>query len=77
MYIKSGPVPRIECPDAFLFADSEESVEHPSVAHLCVLGLTLDLEACLCQVNGKSPCGKTTSMKIPDLPTGTAHTNTK
>lgn len=53
--IKSGPIPRVECPDALLLADPEESVEHPSVAHLCVLRLTLDLEARLRQVNGKRP----------------------
>lgn len=76
--IKPGPIPGVECPDALLLADPEESVEHPSVAHLCVLGLTLDLEARLRQVNGKRPCGKTTAVrKIPDLLTGTASTNTK
>lgn len=41
--IKSGPIPGVERPDALLLSDPEESVEHPSVAHLCVLGLTLDL----------------------------------
>lgn len=56
--IKSGPIPGVERPDALLLADPEESVEHPSVSHLCVLGLTLDLEARLGQVNGKSPCGE-------------------
>lgn len=55
---KSCPIPRVERPDALLLADPEESMEHPSVAHLCVLGLTLDLEARLRQVNGKRPCGK-------------------
>lgn len=77
--IKSDPIPRVERPDALLLADPEESVEHSSVSHLCVLGLTLDLKARLREVNGKRPCGgETTAVrKIPDLLTGTANTNTK
>lgn len=59
--IKPGPIPGVERPDALLLADPEESVEHPSVSHLCVLGLTLDLEARLRQVNGKRPCGGETT----------------
>lgn len=75
--IKCGPVPGVERPDALLLADPEESVEHPSVAHLCVLGLTLDLQACLRQVDGERPCGQTSAVReIPDLLTGTADTNT-
>lgn len=40
---QGGRNPRVECPDALLLANSEEGVEHASVAHLCILGLTLDL----------------------------------
>lgn len=60
---KSGPIPRVQRPDALLLADPEERVEHPPVAHLRVLGLTLDLETRLGQVNGKRPCGNTTALK--------------
>lgn len=46
-------VPGVERPDALLLADPEEGVEHASVAHLRVLGLTLDLQPSLRQVDGK------------------------
>lgn len=40
---QSHVIPRVERPDALLLADPEQSVEHAPVAHLRVLGLTLDL----------------------------------
>lgn len=61
--IKCGSVPRVERPDALLLADPKERVEHPSVAHLRVLGLTLDLQARLRQVDGKRACGKTPAVR--------------
>jgi len=36
-------IPRVECPDTLLLSNLEEGMEHAPVAHLCVLGLTLDL----------------------------------
>ncbi len=48
-------IPRVERPDALLLADPEEGVKHASVAHLRVLGLTLDLQPGLSEVNGKCP----------------------
>ena len=50
-----GSIPRIQRFNSLLFADLEEGVEHASVAHLCVLGLTLDLQPGLSQVDGKCP----------------------
>lgn len=60
------PVPGVESPDALLLADPEERVEHAPVAHLCVLGLTLDLEAGLRQVDGKRPCRKSQGSNRPN-----------
>lgn len=50
-------VPRVQRSDALLFADPEQSVEHASVAHLCVLRLTLHLQPGLGQINRKCSCG--------------------
>lgn len=47
--------PRVECSDALLLANPEEGMEHASVAHLCVLGLTLYLQPGLGQINGECP----------------------
>lgn len=49
-------VPRVKRSDALLFANPEQSVEHASVAHLCVLRLTLHLQPGLGQINRKCPC---------------------
>lgn len=54
---KAHFIPRVERPDALLLADPEQSVEHAPVAYLRVLGLTLDLQPGLSQVDGKRPCG--------------------
>lgn len=52
---ETGSVPGVKRPDPLLLADPEEGVEHPPVTHLRVLGLTLDLQPRLGQVDGKRP----------------------
>lgn len=62
-------LPRVECPDALLLANPEEGMEHASVSHLHILGLTLHLKAGLSQVDGKRPCGSVqlTSNQVADM----------
>lgn len=48
-------VPRVERSDPLLPADPQESVEHAPVADLRVLGLTLDLQPGLGQVDRECP----------------------
>lgn len=48
-------IPRVERSDPLLLADPEEGMEHAPVANLRVLGLTLDLQPGLGQVNWECP----------------------
>lgn len=53
MTIKLQCIPRVERPDTLLLPDPEQGVKHAPVAHLHVLGLTLDLQPGLGQVDGE------------------------